>query len=129
MKTKNWKHCNKIILKCVNSAVRLIFNENFVKKEICGFGEQCTGPRFGCKRQTHLLSKHTLKRVKIFEIFCLGTFCSLGFWRMKRKRERLWYIRPTLYVKWESIAPGACKNYSFGYIQMVSQSDGLRILR
>ena len=26
LKTENWKHCNKIIFKCVNSAVRPIFN-------------------------------------------------------------------------------------------------------
>ena len=29
---ENWKYCNKIIFKCVNSAVRPIFNENFVEK-------------------------------------------------------------------------------------------------
>ena len=26
--TENWKHCSKIILKCVNSIVGSIFNEN-----------------------------------------------------------------------------------------------------
>ena len=41
---ENWKYYNKIIFKCVNSAVRLIFNENFVKKNVCGFREQCIGP-------------------------------------------------------------------------------------
>ena len=30
--TENWKYCSKIIFKCVKSAVRPIFNENFVKK-------------------------------------------------------------------------------------------------
>ena len=30
--SKNWKYCNKIIFKYVNSAVRLIFNESFVEK-------------------------------------------------------------------------------------------------
>ena len=29
---KNWKHCSKIIFKCVNSAVWPIFNESFVEK-------------------------------------------------------------------------------------------------
>ena len=29
---KNWKDCNKIIFKCVNSVVWPIFNENFVEK-------------------------------------------------------------------------------------------------
>ena len=32
LKIKNWKHCSKIIFKCVNSTVELIFNENFVEK-------------------------------------------------------------------------------------------------
>ena len=33
LKTKNWKHCKKIIFKCMNSAVWSIFNENFVEKK------------------------------------------------------------------------------------------------
>ena len=33
MKTKNWKHCSKIIFKCVNSVVEPIFNEKIVKKK------------------------------------------------------------------------------------------------
>ena len=31
---ENWKYCSKIIFKCVNNAVRPIFNENFTEK-IC----------------------------------------------------------------------------------------------
>ena len=31
-KTENWKHCNKIIFKCVNSAVWPIFNEKVAEK-------------------------------------------------------------------------------------------------
>ena len=30
---ENWKHCSKIIFKCVNIAMRPIFNENFVEKK------------------------------------------------------------------------------------------------
>ena len=30
--TENWKHCSKIIFKCVNSIMRLVFNEKFIKK-------------------------------------------------------------------------------------------------
>ena len=41
---KNWKHCSKIIFKCVNSAVRPIFNKKVTEKEVCGSREQCTGP-------------------------------------------------------------------------------------
>ena len=32
LKTENWKYCNKIIFKCVNSNTRPIFYLNFVKK-------------------------------------------------------------------------------------------------
>ena len=31
-KTENWKHYYKIIFKCVNSALKPIFNENFAEK-------------------------------------------------------------------------------------------------
>ena len=41
---ENWKYCNKIIFKCINSAVRPIFNENFVEKRGYGSREQCTKP-------------------------------------------------------------------------------------
>ena len=40
---ENWKHYNKIIFKYVNSAMRPIFNKNFVKKKVYGYREQCTG--------------------------------------------------------------------------------------
>ena len=32
LKIENWKYCSKIIFKCVNNAMRPIFNESFVKK-------------------------------------------------------------------------------------------------
>ena len=32
---ENWKYCNKIIFKCVNSSMRSIFNESFAEKEVC----------------------------------------------------------------------------------------------
>ena len=32
LKTYYWNHCSKIIFKCVNSTVRLIFNEKIAKK-------------------------------------------------------------------------------------------------
>ena len=45
LKTENWKHCSKIIFKCVNSAVRPNFKAKFVEFHTCEFHEQCTGPR------------------------------------------------------------------------------------
>ena len=32
LKIENWKYCSKIIFKCVNSAVKPIFNESFAEK-------------------------------------------------------------------------------------------------
>ena len=32
LKIKNWKHCNKIIFKCVNSNMVSIFNEKVIEK-------------------------------------------------------------------------------------------------
>ena len=40
----NWKHCSKIIFKCVNSAVRLNFKEKFVEIRNFESHEQCTEP-------------------------------------------------------------------------------------
>ena len=36
LKTENWKHCSKIIFKCVNSTVRPIFNIFFMNKVAVG---------------------------------------------------------------------------------------------
>ena len=42
LKIENWKHCSKIIFKCVNSAMRPIFNEKIVEKWSLWVREQCT---------------------------------------------------------------------------------------
>ena len=44
--TKNWKHCSKIIFKCVNSAVGPIFNEKIDKKWNLWVHKQCTDTLF-----------------------------------------------------------------------------------
>ena len=36
---ENWKHCNKIIFKCVNSIVWPIFNEKVNENGVCGSRE------------------------------------------------------------------------------------------
>ena len=76
---ENWKHCSKIIFKCVNSAVGSIFNENFAEKRGFGSREQyifqywawflatvAVGPTdCGCQTQTLLwnaISKRYLNR-------------------------------------------------------------------
>ena len=44
--TKNWKHCSKIIFKCVNSAVGPIFNEKINKKWNLWVHKQCMDTLF-----------------------------------------------------------------------------------
>ena len=46
LKTENWKHCSKIIFKCVNNAVGPIFNEKIDKKWNLWVREQCTDALF-----------------------------------------------------------------------------------
>ena len=46
LKTENWKHCSKIIFKCVNSTVGPIFNEKIDKKWNLWVREQCTDALF-----------------------------------------------------------------------------------
>ena len=46
LKTENWKHCSKIIFKCVNSTLRPIFNEKFNKKWNLWVRKQCTDALF-----------------------------------------------------------------------------------
>ena len=44
-----WNHCSKIIFKCVNNAVRPIFNEKIDKKWICG---SVNSARMYCSQKT-----------------------------------------------------------------------------
>ena len=44
LKTKNWKHCNKIIFKCVNSSVGPNFKVDFSRFCTCDSPEQCMRP-------------------------------------------------------------------------------------
>ena len=46
LKTENWKHCSKIIFKCVNSVVGPIFNEKIDKKWNLWVHEQYTDALF-----------------------------------------------------------------------------------
>ena len=46
LKIENWKYCNKIIFKYVNSIVRPGFKIVFTKKSNCGSHEQCTRPTY-----------------------------------------------------------------------------------
>ena len=52
LKTKNWKYCNKIIFKCVNSTVGLIFNEKLAEKWNLWVREQCIYALFTVKKST-----------------------------------------------------------------------------
>ena len=50
--TENSKHCSKIIFKCVNSTVELIFNEKVDKKWSLWVREKCTSALFTVEKST-----------------------------------------------------------------------------
>ena len=60
--TENWKHCSKIIFKCVNSAMRPIFNESFTEKR--GLWVPWTVHRTHWKSMKHSSQKKKKKRMK-----------------------------------------------------------------
>ena len=55
---KNWKQSNKIIYKCMNSAVGLIFNESFVEKKIVSRVYNTRDPLEKLKRDSKKNSKN-----------------------------------------------------------------------
>ena len=57
-KNWNWKHCSKIIFKCVNSTVRPIFNEKVVQKWNLWVCEQCMGALFTVEKLTFAATVH-----------------------------------------------------------------------
>ena len=63
----NWKHCSKIIFKCVNSTVGPIFNKKVAEKCNLWDREQCTDALF------------TVDKVN---------YCELNQKKKKKKRER-----------------------------------------
>ena len=50
--TENWKHCSKIIFKCVNSTVGPIFNEKVAEKWDLWVHEQYIDALFTVKKST-----------------------------------------------------------------------------
>ena len=56
--TENWKHCSKIIFKCVNSTVGPIFNEKIVKKWYLWIRKQCTDTLFTIEKSTFADTVH-----------------------------------------------------------------------
>ena len=68
---ENWKYCSKIIFKCVNSAVKTIFNESFGKKKGLWIREQCTSSTE--KDRNALLKKKKDQNVDAQVIICIQT--------------------------------------------------------
>ena len=74
---ENWKHCSKIILKRVNSAVWPIFNESFAKKRgFAGFVNTAQDPLEKHKSHRNTLLK---KKKKITQTQMLA-FSSVSKW-------------------------------------------------
>ena len=59
--TENRKHCNKIIFKCMNSAVGPIFNEKVTEKWNLWVHKQCTDTLFKDKKSTSAATKKKKK--------------------------------------------------------------------
>ena len=60
----NWKHCSKIIFKCVNSIVGPIFNEKVAKKWNLWIRKQCTNALFTGEKSTSVGWKKKKKKEK-----------------------------------------------------------------
>ena len=56
LKTENWKHCSKIIFKCVNSAVWLIFNEKVAEKWNLWIHDQYIDALFTAEKSTFAIT-------------------------------------------------------------------------
>ena len=60
---ENWKYCNKIIFKCMNSAVGLILNEKVTEKWNLWVHKQCTDTLFKDKKSTSAATKKKKKKI------------------------------------------------------------------
>ena len=84
LKTENWKYCNKIILKCVNSVVGPSFKIDFTKFRTCESQEHYMKP-------TEMKRKHAMSGLKCYpnshEIYIY-----IYIWRRKKKRKILMRI-------------------------------------
>ena len=81
LKTENWKHCSKIIFKCVNSIVRPIFNEKFDKKWNLWVHEQCTDALFTEDRSKVAATVHVP--------YMNSAACWGKAWKKKKKHRKL----------------------------------------
>ena len=58
----NWKHCSKIIFKCVNNAVWPIFNEKIAEKWNLWIRKQCTNTLFIVEKSTSAAEQKKKKK-------------------------------------------------------------------
>ena len=84
LKTENWKHCNKIIFKCVNNVMRPIFNFFFFQNKVV------VGP-MNCSRdlQTSFFNKTFIKNgsqgtIHTFKNYFATVFSVFSFQQNKR---------------------------------------------
>ena len=83
---ENWKYCNKIIFKCVNSTVGFNFKEKFAEIRTCRSREQCMGPtqkrlaQAQTQTQTHLNpNSHYIIKI-LLGIYNFSELCLLPSW-------------------------------------------------
>ena len=120
LKTENWKHCNKIIFKCVNSTVRPIFNEKVEKKwslwdpwrvHLCTVHKRsvnsCDWKKEKKKEKTqtqhlNVLSKHTHSQVVSESSFSVPkeTSCDTESQKVRQPKSYGWKL---LHIFWNEI--------------------------
>ena len=87
LKTENWKHCSKIIFKCVNSIVGPNFNEKVTKKWDLWVPYTIHGPTELIKR---LKSQQLPATVHMNSSRCSLNECAAAGKLKKKKKEKRW---------------------------------------
>ena len=102
LKTENWKNYNKIIFKCMNSTVGLIFNFFFNKMVIDPINstwivyKQCVNNVFYQRQENSFGSKHILKMNDFLFRVMLYYWQILQDWLIKSLVIRVWRKRDSL---------------------------------
>ena len=80
LKTGNWKYCNKIIFKCMNSTVKLIFNEKITEKWNLWVCEQYMSALFTVEKS---------KNAAVVHDQC-SRIIPWNVWKPKKKKAKCW---------------------------------------
>ena len=91
LKTYCWKHCSKIIFKCINNAVGPSFKAKFAWFCVCELHKQCTGPRkMQTRDQKSSTQMQTLSLKERYVLFKHHIMCILGELLAPTLAPQLW---------------------------------------